>query len=134
MIARGHPRLRTDLHRALGDVLGEVADPLEVAGDPNGADQLAKIHRHRLAARDRHDRHVLDFALQRVEAQIGRDDLVREHRIGVGQRVHRVDDHFLRDAAHFGNAALERVELPVVGFDGMFDHGVSLPQPNRPVT
>ena len=43
--------------------------------------------------------------------------------VGVGQRVHGVDDHLLGDAAHFGDAALERIELPVVGLDGMIDHG-----------
>jgi hypothetical protein len=31
-------------------------------------------------------------------------------------------NHFLRDATHFGDAARNRVEFPVVGLDGMFDH------------
>ena len=65
--------------------------------------------------RDGHHRQILDFALQRVEARIGRDDLMGEDRVRVGERVHGVDHHFLRDAAHFGDAALERVELLVVG-------------------
>ena len=110
-----NPRLGADLDRALGDVLGEVADPLEIAGDADGADQLAQIDRHRLAPRDGHHREILDLALQRVEARIGRDDLMGEDRVRVGERVHGVDHHFLGDAAHFGDAALERVELPVVG-------------------
>ena len=119
-----HARFGADLDRALGDVLGEIADPLEIAGDADRADDLAQVDRHRLAARDGHDRQILDLALQRVEARIGGDDLMGERRVGVGQRVHGVDHHFLRDAAHFGDAALERVELLVVGLDGMFDHGV----------
>ena len=77
---------------------------------------------------------LLDLALQRVEARIGGDDLLGEHRVGVGERVHRVDHHLLGDAAHFGDAALERVEFRVVGLDGMIDHGLPLLQPNRPVT
>ena len=117
------PRFRADLHRAFGDAFGEIADSFEIAGDADGANQFAQVDRHGLAARDRHHRHVFDFALERVEAGIGRDDLVREHSVGVGQCVHRLDHHFLRDAPHFGNAALERVELLVVGLDGMFDHG-----------
>ena len=119
-----NPGFGADLDRALGDVLGEVADPLEIARDANGADQFAKIDRHRLAAGDGHHREILDLALQRVEAGVGRDDLMRKHRVGAGERVHGVDHHLLGDAAHFGDQALERVELPVVGFDGMIDHGV----------
>ena len=91
---------------------------------------LAQVHRHRLAPGDGHDRQLLDLALQRVETRIGGDDLMGERRVGVGERVHGVDHHFLGDAAHFGDAALERVELLVVGLDGMFDHGVhSLAEP-----
>ena len=137
-MARGTLAFDADLHRALGDILGEIADPFEVAGDADGADQFAQVDRHRLAAHDGHHRHVLDFALQRVEAQIGRDDLVREHGVGVGQRVHRVDDHFFRDAAHFGDPALDRVEFPVVGLDGMVDQGsdltalIQIPAPIHP--
>ena len=69
-------------------------------------------------------REIFDLALQRVETGIGGDDLMREHRVAVGERVHGLDHHLLGDAAHFGDQALERVELPVVGPDGMFDHGV----------
>ena len=32
---------------------------------------------------------------------------MREHGVGIGQGVRRLDSHFLRDAAHFGDAALE---------------------------
>ena len=37
------PRLAADLDRALGDVFGEIADPLQIAGDVNGPDQLAQV-------------------------------------------------------------------------------------------
>ena len=87
------------------------------------ADQFAQVDRHGLTPRDGHHREILDLALQRVQAHVGRDDLMGEDRVRVAERVHGVDHHFFRDAAHLGNAALERVELPVVGFDGMFDHG-----------
>ena len=42
-----------DRERALGDVLGEVADALEIAGDADGRHDLAQVDRHRLAPRDR---------------------------------------------------------------------------------
>src|SRR5271166_1357854 len=35
------PRLRADLYRALTDILGEIADTFEVAGDADGANELA---------------------------------------------------------------------------------------------
>ena len=47
---------------ALGDVLGEVADALEIVGDAQRADDLAQVDRHRLAARDGQDRLLLDLA------------------------------------------------------------------------
>ena len=123
-IARGTRGFGPELDRALGDILGEIADPLEVAGDADGADQLPEVDRHGLASGDRHHGEILDLALQRVETGIGRDDLMRKHRVGVGERVHGLDHHLLGDAAHFGDQPLERVELPVVGLDGMFDHSV----------
>ena len=51
------------------------------------------------------------------------DDLMRKHRVGAGERVHGVDHHLFGDAAHFGDQALDRIEFPVVGFDGVVVHG-----------
>ena len=63
-------------------------------------------------------------------------DLMGERGVAGAERVHRVDHHFLGDAAHLGDAALEQVEILVVGADCMLmvDHGNCLPQPKRPVT
>ena len=112
-----------DLDRALGDVLGEIADPLEVAGDADGADQFAQIDRHRLTASNGPDRKILDLALHCIQADVGRDDLMRKHRVGARERIHGLDHHLLGDAAHFGDQALDRIEFPVVGFDGVVVHG-----------
>jgi hypothetical protein len=57
------------------NVLGEIADSLEVAGDADGADRIAKVRRHRLTTRDSQDCRVHDFALPRIEARIGRHSL-----------------------------------------------------------
>ena len=56
---------------ALADVLGEIADSLEIVGDPQNADDLAQIDRHRLTRRDGLDCLLLDVALLRVEHGIG---------------------------------------------------------------
>ena len=121
-----NPEFEADLDRALGDVLGQISDPLEIAGDANGADDLAQVDRHRLAARDRQDRLLLDLALQHVEPRIRRYDLMGERGVGGGERIHGVDHHFLGEAAHLRDAPLEQVEVLVVGSDGMLvHHGVA---------
>jgi len=97
----GNSQFRANLDRALRDVLGEVADPFEVSGHANGANQLAEVDRHRLAASDSHYREIFDFALQRVEAGIDGDDLTRKHPVGAGERIHGFDHHLLGDPAHF---------------------------------
>jgi hypothetical protein len=45
-------KLAVERQHALADVLGEIADPLEVVGDPQRPDDLPQVDRHRLAARD----------------------------------------------------------------------------------
>ena len=117
-----HARFDADPDRASGDVLGKVADPFEIAGDADRADDFAQVHRHRLPPGDGEDRLLLDLALQSVEPGVGGDDLLRERGVGAGQRIHRVNHHFLRDAAHFGDAPLERAEFLIVGLDGVIDH------------
>ena len=131
----GRPAFHADLDRALGDVLGQIADPLEIARNPNGADDLAQVVRHRLPARDRQRRLLLDLALKQVEPGIGLHHLLRKRGVACAQRVHRVDHHFLGQAAHLGDPPLEQVEILVVGSDSMLiRHELILPQPKRPVT
>ena len=55
---------------ALGDVLGEVADALEIVGDVDRGHDLAQILRHRLAAGDHADRLLLDLALRAVDLAV----------------------------------------------------------------
>ena len=135
MIARGTLEFDADLDRALGDVLGQIPDPLEIARDPNGANDLAQVIRHRLPARDRQRRLLLDLALQKVEPRIGLHHLMSENGVAGRKRVHRVDHHFLGQAPHLGDPPLEQVEVLVVGSDSMLiRHCNSSRQPKRPVT
>jgi len=62
-----HPSLQTDFDRTLGDVFGEVAHPLEVAGDADRTDDFAQIVRHGVSSGDGEDCFHLDFALQCVD-------------------------------------------------------------------
>ena len=75
---------------ALGDVLGEVADALQIGGDAHGADDLAQIDRHRLAAGDGENRLLLDLLLQRVHVRVGRHHASSEVGVAAGQRLDRI--------------------------------------------
>ena len=67
----GRREFAVERDHALGDVLGEIADALEIVGEPQRADDLAQIDRHRLAAGDGEDRLFLDLALQRIDVGVG---------------------------------------------------------------
>ena len=128
-------RLEIVLQRrdALAHVLGEVADPLEIGGDPHGADDLAQVDRHRLAPRDGQHRALLDHALQAVDLDIGGDDALAERDIAADQRIDGFGDHALDKATHLGDQPGQFLQIAVEGLGGMFgSHGGS-PQPNRPV-
>ncbi len=134
-MARGMRPSPAILIVALGDVLGEIADPFEIGGNAQRADDLAQVDGDRLAAGDDRDGFLLDRALQRVEPGVGGDDLLRQFGVHAGQRVHGVGEHLFGDAAHFGNMAAEQFKLGVEGFDGVFDHAEQslARQPKRPV-
>ena len=102
-----------DGDHALGDVLAEIADPLEIGRDADRADDLAQIVRHRLALGDHHDRLVVDLALPFVEEGVVADHLPRQAGIGIDERRHRLVDHALGMAAHGRNAVGEILQLLV---------------------
>ncbi len=82
VVEAGQQLLRRELalhgQNALGDVLHQVADALQVVGDADRRDDVAQVHRHRLAPRDGEDRLFLHLALELVEPRIGGDDLLGE--------------------------------------------------------
>ena len=115
-------KLAVERHHPLADVLGQVADPLEVAGDPQRPDDLAQIDRHRLAAGDRQHGLVLDLVLQRVDSGIGGDDLLRAVGVASCQRIDRVGDLLLGQAAHLRHHAGELLQVDVECLCGVFRH------------
>ena len=136
-----HARFGCDDDGAFRDVLGKVADTLEIGGDADRGDDLAQIHGHRLPPGDGEDRLFLDLALQQVDARIDGDGGAGEVRVEAEQRVHRVAHGLLGEAAHLRDFATEEVELLVVRCDDMIGHrinpsrraGEPRGQPNRPV-
>ena len=109
---------------------------LEVVGHAQRADDLAQVDRHRLAARDRQDRLLLDLALQRVD-RAGRAPMTRcaSSASRSHQRIDGVGDLLLGEAAHLGDLAGEVLQVGVEGLDGVFAMVMpSTPrQPKRPV-
>ncbi len=123
-MARGSRVSPESFKARLGDVLGEVADPLEVAGNADRGDDLAQIRRQRLALGDGHDRLLFDIALQNVETLIDGDGGPRQIGVERGERLHRIAQHLLGDAAHLRDLAAKGFKLVVVGSDGMIGHGI----------
>ncbi len=129
-VERDHP---------LGDVLGEIADALEVVGDAHGGDDLAQVDRHRLAPCDGEDRLLLDLALQRVGGDVRRHHPLRQGGVALDQRVDRVGDLLLGEAAHLGDFARQLLQVGVERLGSVFGHHEPDPrdspkgQPKRPV-
>ncbi len=115
-------RLEIALDRgdALADVLGKVADALEVDGHPHGADDLAQIHRHRLAAGDGQHRALLDDMLQPVDLEVGRDDAPGQRDVAAHQRIDGIGDHAFGKPAHLGNQAGQFLQVAVERLCGVF--------------
>ena len=93
-----------DGEHALGDVLAEIADPLEIGRYADRADDLAQIVRHRLALGDQRRspcrRSRAGHRRGRLSSSI---TFARQRGIGVDQRRHRLVDHALGMAAHGGD-------------------------------
>ena len=128
-------RLEIALQRRdpLAHVLGEIADPLEIGGDPHRADDLAQVHRHRLAPGDGQHRALLDHALQIVDFGVGGDDALAERDVAADQRIDGIDDHAFGETAHLGDQPGQFLQIAVERLGGMFGAHLVLPQPNRPV-
>jgi hypothetical protein len=75
--------------RPLGDVLGVVADPLEVGGDAEDRQDRAQVVSDRLALRDDARGLLVDLLIQRVDGGIAFDTL--RPGPGRGPRAPRAD-------------------------------------------
>jgi hypothetical protein len=79
-----NPRFDADLDRTLGDVLGQIADPLEIAGDANRANDLASRGEVR-PVRDRGSRRPATAeSFRRSRFRPG--ELISKNRESVGRR------------------------------------------------
>jgi len=90
------PEVAFERADALGDVLGEIADALEIVGHAQRADDLAQVDRHRLAPRDGEDGLFLDLALEGVDLGVIGDDTLGERDVVLVQRLEGVPDLLFR--------------------------------------
>ncbi len=117
---------------ALADVLGEIADPLQIVGHAQRGDDFAQIHRHRLAAGDGEDGLLLDLLLQRIDGRIGRHHALGEIDVAAGQRLDGVGDLALGEPAHLRDLAGQLLQIAVERLGGVFvHHGLSLSAVSR---
>ena len=108
---------------ALADMLGMVADPLEVVADAHGADDLAQVDGHRLPPRDGEDGFFLDLALQGVDRRIHGDDALAELDVAIDQGLDGIGDLPLRESAHLGDLAGDLLQIGVERLGGVIDSG-----------
>ena len=104
-----------ELERAAGQLLGHVADALEIGGDVDGGDDGAQVRSHGLAARDHRNGHVVDAALHVVDALVGDDGEVRQLAIKLEQGLGAVFDRDLDLTAHLGDQLGEGGQFVGVG-------------------
>ncbi len=118
---RKRPQIGTVLDRRdpFGDVLGIIADPLDHADDLQGGDDLAQIVRHRRPQGDDLHRQPLDLGLEGVDPLVLLDDKAGGLAVALDERAQRGRDRRLRQAAHFGDAGAESVEIVVEGFESV---------------
>ncbi len=121
---------------ALANMLGVIADPLQIIAHPHGADDLAQVDGHRLPARDCQDRFFLDLVLHRVDGRIGGDHLLGEIGIALDQSAGGVHDLPLGHAAHLRDFAGDVLQVDVESLGRMVHSGGDVGHgghPKRPV-
>ncbi len=119
---------------ALGDVLGEVADALEITGDLQHGHDVAQVGRHRLPLGDERDGRFLQLALERVDGPIARNRGFGELWVAAGEGVEALRQQALGEAAHLRHLLVEQLKFAVESLDGMFLHWCPVSvHPKRPV-
>ena len=129
-------RLAVEHDGALGDILGQVADALQLGGGLDRRQRLAQIHRHGLAQRQQLQGAVFDILLHGVNAGIAANGAFRRHAVTAGHRLDRGRELGFRQAAHLGHQRGKSFKLLGKRLDGMICHrdsGVRSPYGDRGV-
>jgi hypothetical protein len=106
--------------RPLGDVLGVVADPLEVRGDAEDRQDQPQVARDWLALRDDARCLLVDLLIQRVDGGIAFPNAARQVGVAGLERGRGLRDRILDQPAHSHDVGLDRFEIAVEGGDDVF--------------
>jgi hypothetical protein len=114
-------RFRLVKHQSpLGDILGQIADALKIAGDAPSGEHDAQIARHRLAQRKQANGAPLYVALGVVDLGIAPNDGLGEERIAAHDGLDAIVERALNQPAHALHFMLKRGQFLSVGFYRMF--------------
>ncbi|MDT4869035.1 hypothetical protein FQZ97_1040420 [compost metagenome] len=117
--------------RPLGDVLGQVAGPLQVRGQLHGPQRPAQVAGDRLAQGDQADRLLLDIAVQGVQAVVALDHRLCQGHVAPGDGFDGVRHLRLGQTAHADDLGRQLVQLVAVSLDRMLVHGRVLSRSGR---
>ena len=103
--------LPVEVYRLVGDIGGQVADPLQVGVDLEHGQDQAEVDRRRLPGDQHPDALVVDLDLQVVENSVFAQDLLGEVRVRVLEGAHRFRDGLDGQSAISNNLRLDVFEL-----------------------
>ena len=98
----------------LGDVHGQVADPLQIDDDLQGSGDEAQIARCRLAQHQQAPADLVDLDLQPVHLAVGVDHALGQGAVALGQRAHAGGDLGFHLAPEAQELVAQVVELRIV--------------------
>ena len=107
---------------APGNVLREIAHPLEDRRKLQHRDQQPQVLRHGLAQRDDAGGHLLYFQLLGVELLVEQDHLLGQFLVALLHALQRSGEQLLGQPTHLGNLRPDQCEVLVEGSDDMFAH------------
>src|SRR5208282_4079919 len=103
--------LAGDSDRALGDVLGQIADTFQVARDTDGGDDLAEIGGDWLAPCDDRDCILINRALQAVYGLVVFERHLSKIGITVAERVDGLSQRMLSKPTHVGDHCVQGLQF-----------------------
>jgi hypothetical protein len=91
----------------LADILGKIADALDLVRDPQDPDNLPKVTGDRLPACNGLNRPFLDVALHGIDCRVGGDNALCRTAFARRQRLDRLGNLPLGQTAHLGDCPRE---------------------------
>ena len=97
-----------------GDILAQIANALQIAGDANGTNQLAQILSHGLAQGNHPDGVFLNIKVQLVDFFIDKYGFLCKIRISLAHGRQRITEDCFAIAAHSSDHCINLTQLLVI--------------------